>query len=62
MAFDATKKEWSGLYTFFRLLADGQVYAGTPDVKRDEAVCLPVAMVQREEHGGKRRGALLPAC
>lgn len=55
MAFDATKKEWSELYTFFRLLADGQVYAGTPDAKRNEAICLPVAMVQREEHDGTRR-------
>ena len=55
MAFNATKKEWSELYAFFRLLADGQVYAGTPDVKQNEAVCLPVAMVQREEHDGTRR-------
>lgn len=25
MAFEATKKEWCELYTFFRLLADGRV-------------------------------------
>ena len=25
MAFEATKKEWCELYTFFRLLADGKV-------------------------------------
>lgn len=55
MAFDATKKEWSELYAFFRLLADGQVYAGTPDVGRDETLCLPVARVQREEHDGTRQ-------
>ena len=55
MAFDATKKEWSELYAFFRLLADGQVYAGTPDVKPDEAYCLPVARMQREEHDGTRQ-------
>ena len=24
MAFEATKKEWCELYTFFRLLADGR--------------------------------------
>ena len=40
---------------FFRLLADGYVYAGTPDVKRNEVQKFPVAMVQREEHDGTRR-------
>ena len=54
MAFDATKKEWSELYAFFRLLADGCVYAGTPEVKRNEECCLLVARVQREEHDGTR--------
>ena len=28
-----------------RLLADGHVYSGTPDVKKNVAQCLPVAMV-----------------
>ncbi|HRF93238.1 MAG TPA: HpaII family restriction endonuclease, partial [Bacteroides graminisolvens] len=28
MAFEATKKEWSELYTFFRLLATGVVHMG----------------------------------
>ena len=55
MAFEATKREWGELYAFFRLLADGCVYAGTPEVKRNEGQCLPVAMVQREEHDGTRR-------
>ena len=48
MAFEATKREWGELYAFFRLLADGYVYAGTPDVKRNEVQKFPVAMVQRE--------------
>ena len=55
MAFEATKREWGELYVFFRLLADGYVYAGTPDVKRNEVQKFPVAMVQREEHDGTRR-------
>ena len=55
MAFEATKREWGELYAFFRLLADGKVYAGTPDVKRNESHLLPVAMVQREEHDGTRQ-------
>ncbi len=55
MSFEATKREWGELYAFFRLLADGFVYAGTPDVRKNTAHCLPVAMVQREEHDGTRR-------
>ena len=55
MAFEATKREWGELYAFFRLLADGHVYSGTPDVKKNVAQCLPVAMVQRVEHDGIRR-------
>lgn len=55
MAFEATKKEWSEIYSVLRLLADGFVYAGTADVKRNEAERLPVAMIQREEHDGRRR-------
>lgn len=55
MAFEATKREWGELYAFSRLLADGYVYGGTPDVKKNEALRLPVAMVQREEHDGTRQ-------
>lgn len=58
MSFVATKKEWSEVYSFFRLLADGSVYAGTADVKRNGERCLPVVMVQREEHDGTRRYVL----
>ena len=55
MAFEATKKEWGELYAFFRLLADGHVCAGTPDCKKNESQCIPVAMIQREEHDGTRQ-------
>ena len=55
MAFEATKREWGELYAFFRLLADGQVNAGTPDAKKNEDLSWPVAMVQREEHDGTRQ-------
>ena len=47
MAFEATKREWSELYTFFRLLADGYVYAGKVDGEKNETLRWPVAMVQR---------------
>ena len=54
MAFEATKKEWCELYTFFRLLADGKVVLGTAEAKIGE-MSWPIAMIQREEHDGTRR-------
>lgn len=54
MAFEATKKEWCEIYTFFRLLVDGKVVLGTTEAKAGE-VSWPVAMIQREEHDGTRR-------
>ena len=60
MAFEATKREWGELYAFFRLLADGHVYAGTPDAKKNETMSWPVAMVQREEHDGTRQYMTFP--
>lgn len=53
--FKATKRELGEIYAFFRLLADGKVYMGTPQVQRNEDLCWPVAMIQREEHDGTRR-------
>lgn len=55
MSFEATKREWSELYTFFRLLSDGVVYAGSPQVQKREDACLPIALIQREEHDGTRK-------
>ncbi len=54
MAFEATKKEWSELYAFFRLLSDGKIYLGTPDSKKGETFW-PISVIQREEHDGTRR-------
>ena len=34
MAFEATKREWCELYTFFRLLAAGKVALGTANAKK----------------------------
>lgn len=55
MAFEATKREWSELYAFFRLLADGSVSLGTPQAKRNEEKMWPIALIQRQEHNGTRR-------
>ena len=54
MAFEATKKEWCELYSFFRLLTDGKVVLGTADAKAGET-SWPIAMIQREEHDGTRQ-------
>ena len=53
MAFEASKKEWSELYAFFRVLADGQVELGDADGK-NAGKAWKVACVQREEHDGTR--------
>ena len=36
MAFEATKREWCELYTFFRLLTEGKVTLGTAKAKKGE--------------------------
>lgn len=54
MAFEATKREWAELYTFFRILADGVIYPGTATARKDMEKPLPVALVRREEHDGTR--------
>ena len=55
MAFQASRREWSELYAFFRLLGDGYVCAGTAQAQADEQKPCRVALVQREEHDGTRR-------
>lgn len=60
MSFEATKRELGEIYAFFRLLADGQVAGGTPQAQKEETGCLPVALVQREEHDGTRRYYIEP--
>ncbi len=56
MAFTATKREWSELYTFFRLLADGILLPGDARLHRSaDATAWPIALIQREEHNGTRR-------
>ena len=53
MAFEASKKEWSELYAFFRLLSDGKVGLGNHDGK-NSGKSWKIACIQREEHDGTR--------
>lgn len=55
MSFQATKREVGELYTFFRLLVDGEVAAGTPDVAAGNCKPRPIACIERVEHDGPRR-------
>lgn len=55
MAFEAKKAEWSELYAFFKILAEGGVYAGDASGKANESRFYPVVCVVREEHDGTRR-------
>lgn len=55
MSFEATKREWSELYTFFRILSSGVVYTGSPQVQHKDESPLSIAMIQREEHDGTRK-------
>ena len=55
MAFEADKREWNEVYAFFRILADGILFAGDSQMKKDESCTFPVALVQREEHDGTRK-------
>lgn len=53
--FTATKRELGELYTFFRLLADGEVAMGNVLAQINENDVRPIAMIQRIEHDGARR-------
>lgn len=55
MAFRTTKREAGELYTFFRLLADGQVTLGMPDGTPQAGTPWPVALIERGEHDGLRQ-------
>lgn len=48
----ATRREWSELYTFFTILAQGGLAAGTAE--GTEGDWLPVVLVRRQEHDGPR--------
>ncbi len=47
------KGEWSELYAFLKLLADGRVYAANEKVEKIEDVYYPILKILREEHKGE---------
>ncbi len=49
------KGEWSEVYVFFRLLADGRVYAADAELNKLEDIYFPIAKILREEIRGEVR-------
>ena len=52
MALTGNKGEWSEIYTLFKLLGDGIVYAGDEQFNRIEEVFYPIMSVIRREKVG----------
>lgn len=49
MVLKGNKGEWSELYTFFKILADGKLYAADSDLNRIDSVYYPVIKVIRKQ-------------
>lgn len=47
------KGEWSEMYTFLRLLADGKLYSADSDLNRIEQIYYPIIKILRNECNGK---------
>ncbi len=45
------KGEWSEIYAFFKLLADGKLHVGDADLKKIEDIYYPILMILRTESG-----------
>ena len=48
------KGEWSEIYTFLKLLADGRLYAADSDLNRIENIYYPILKILRTETDGSR--------
>lgn len=55
MAFEANKIEWSELYTFLKLLAEGKLYMGNYRGEKNERSFWPISTIERVDHDGPRR-------
>ena len=48
MSINGNKGEWSEIYTLFKLLGDGKVYAGDANMNKME-IFYPIMEILREE-------------
>lgn len=53
MAITGNRGEWSEIYVFFRLLADGKLYAANEKMEKLEDMYFPILNIMREERDGK---------
>jgi len=49
MAYSGNKGEWSELYTFFKLLADGKLYSGDGQLNRYDEKWFPILEIFRDD-------------
>ena len=52
MALTGNKGEWSEIYTLFKLLGDGVVYAGDQNLHNIQDLFYPIIMILRQEKEG----------
>lgn len=52
MALTGNKGEWSEIYTLFKLLGEGKVYAGDQDLNKIQNLFYPIIMILRQEKEG----------
>ena len=55
MTFKATKNEWSELYVFLKLLAEGRLYLGNHRGEINKRAFWPISTIEREDYDGTRR-------
>ena len=49
MALTGNKGEWSEVYTLFKLLGEGEVYAGDENLNKIKDLVYPIIMILRQE-------------
>lgn len=52
MALTGNKGEWSEIYTLFKLLGEGRVYAGDQNLNKIQDLFYPIVMILRQEKDG----------
>lgn len=52
MALTGNKGEWSEIYTLFKLLGEGKVYAGDQNLEKIQDLFYPIIMILRQEKDG----------
>ncbi len=52
MALTGNKGEWSEVYTLFKLLGEGKVYAGDQNLNKIQDLFYPIIMILRQERDG----------